>query len=1108
MGPDLVKDIINAFSKVKGEIDKEGGEFDFRYSLLRHLFEGVLRWGRREGEGHFAVERERKDVLLYDDSSPCRCVGVVETKGPSVKLEEKHKAQLEEYMAEIGTAQYGVLTNGHRFILFEYTSEGKLNELVFIDIDAFVHKGAEALTKAERQKVHLLRRLKNDRFVGASDADYFRSTAQKIRVEDPEKFGIFIGNLRAALKDLTDIIEERFFKFYWGASPNHYGGKFLRDEAFQRWKGTSAGNEEELSEKFCKETAYVILNRILFTRILEDKGIVKRRISGNEFAQLRTMLGPAVYKTVVKQAYDEVKKFYEHFYEFGIFDWWRLTEEKWGMLTEEEKRVQKEIEDEFNAGVIRDVLKKLNQFDFRNVDRDLLGDVYQEYLPAEERKRLGEFYTPIEVVKYILDAVGYTPENEIESKFLLDPACGSGTFLVEAATRLAGRYEKKGLYPRNPDDCKTIVGGIVNNIHGLDINPFACHIAEMNLLFNILDYLHAAHRKYRDYRLPRFNICCTDSLMPPEVEVPITEYIINGRLRSHLEESKRATQVKTKQFDFVVGNPPYVRKELIPSKYKKRVLERGHLEVYHGDNDLSVYFIEEGLKLLKKNGMISFITTNKFAKSRYGEKIRDYILSNSKIKQFIDFGDVRVFADAVNYPTIFVFEKGKKENQLNICKIVVVSKKMGADKDILDHIIDKIKLERYSDEYIDLFQLRQRNLDKSYWKLLSERNISVLNKIKIGSSQLKNICKVDRGVQTGFNEAFMIDTETLQQKNFERTLIKPLLKGEDVRKYRITHTNLFLIYPYQVNISDYPNIKKHLERYRNKLEKRWCVTDPRMGRKWYELEKPKRPTLFENEKILLPNMAQKNSFTYDNKGYYCLHSVYILTILKKSKLNLKFLLGLLNSPPVEFFFKQISTFVRDKWYMYHKHYLERLPIKLPQTKEEQKLPEKISRHVEQLLRINEQLGKLREKIEKFPDLYPGNKKTKDLVERAVHIPSPKDVYKIKSPTIEALSEKGPYRVWINKQDYIDFDHPQIAEYVRQCLLKKDKIRRGEMLKLKIPTDEDLEKIMHEFIEDQRKVGEIKKEVQNLEKEIDELVYALYGLNDEDKKVIEKFLERF
>lgn len=929
-------------------------------------------------------------------------------------------------------------------------------------------------------------------------------------------FEDFIKNLKESLIDLTEIMR-RFFDSY--LESGHYGGEFLKD-TFQKWKGASTRKEEELRWIFCRETAYVFLNRILFTRILEDKEIAKRRmISGEEFAKLLRLLGKAAYQQALESAYKNVEKYYKHFYEYSIFDWWRLPKEKRGMLSEEELRAQEALEEELNFVVIRNILKRLNGFNFYGINQDILGDVYQEYLPSDERKRLGEFYTPIEVVKYILDATGYTPENEIEGKLLLDPACGSGTFLVEAATRLGERYERKGLFPRNPDDCKTIVERIINNIHGLDINPFACHIAEMNLLFNIIDYLHAIQSRYRDYKLKRFNICCTDSLVPPRMEevAPTTEYI-NGRTKSYIEEAKRAKQVKEKQFDFVVGNPPYVRVQRLREQGEE--YRKMFKNFAHGKFDIYVLFIGKGLEWLKENGKLGFITSNKFIKREYGQKIRKIMSNKCRIKQLVDLTPAQVFKDATNDPCIFVLEK--KIDKKNLVKCVFVLKQKEA---ILDHVKRNLGHERYSDDFIDVFDLNQALLNKGPWIIAPKKEHEVFEKIKENHTNMLNELTdgIYEGLVTGRNKVFFIHEGEIKKHDFEEKFLKPLLKGEEVRKWRIRWGKLYILYPYEIvktklipiDLEKYQGIQKYLEAHKEDLRRRryYKQTPEELGKKWFEVW---NPLWLDRPKIVTPDISDKNNFAYDNPSftgldgyYYPDHTCFIIFPKSKNEVEHLFILGLLNSSTLEFYFKHVSVKLGEKGYRYITQYLNNLPIRLPRDKHEEQAGKQIVQNVKEILFSNKQLSELEEKIAKFPELYFSvNKVTRDLAERAVHIPSPKDAYTIKSPTVEALPEKGLYRLWINKQDYIDFDHQNMAEYVRQCLQKKDKIRRDEMLKLKVPIGEHLEKITLEFNKDRRRTEEIKKKIQKLEKEIDELVYGLYDLNNEDTKIIEEFLGRF
>jgi type I restriction-modification system DNA methylase subunit len=1111
MPSDFVKDVIDAFSKIKEEIDEKRGEQDFRHSLADHILKNVLEWGRKKGVGHFEL-REREDIRLFDDSN--RCVALIETKNPKIDLKDEHRAELKNHLDDYkGVAQYGALTNGHVFQLFEYTSDGELNELVTIDIDAFVKNGAGALSKAERHKIHMLRRLKKDRFVGAADPEYFKKTSQTIKVDDPQKFDIFIDELRTLLNDLTETMD-RFFKFYLGASPDHYGGKFLREEAFLRWKGASTGDVEELEEKFCRETAYVILNRILFTRILEDKRIVNRMISGEEFAKSLTMFGEGAYETVLKQAYKNVEKFYEHFYEFGIFDWWRLPEEKRGMLSEEEKKVQKEIEDEFNSVIIRDILKSLNQFDFRKVGRDILGDVYQEYLSPVERKRLGEFYTPVEVVRYILDAVGYTPENRIEDKLLLDPACGSGTFLVEASKRLVERYAEKLRNPLLPDNAKIVIEGITSNINGLDINPFACHIAEMNMLFNIIDYLHAAHTKYKDYRLPRFNICCTDSLMQPDVETAqITEYITNGRIRSYTDETKRAMDIKKMRFDFVVGNPPYVRVQMLSKEVNERL--RKSYETVLGKFDIYIPFIERGINWLTDEGNMGYINPNLFFNRDYGKSLRKFILEKCRIKQIIDFGDSGVFKDVTNYPCILILQRHKNvEKEKFKCAVIVNPK-----ESILPEINNKFRQgEYYQNEYYTIFEMEQNALSEELWRLAPVHVLKVLEKIDNNSNnKLGNIREtIYEGFISGANQIYFVDLNTNKSTSLEKELLKKVPKGRDVRKWKIIWNNRYVIYPHDekgapLSENDmknkYRGIYQYLNSHKNVLKNRkyYGETPEEMFGVWFALVHPKPKFIFEQPKIVTPNLSTENNFTFDEEGYFLDHDCYGIILKNKERNNYLFVLGLLNSVMLEFYLKQISPFASGKYYRYMTGYLERLPIKLPKTKEEQKLAEKISSSVKQVLQVNKQFNELEEKIAKFPESYFSGEK---LVKTAEECKLSKDKYDTKSLTLEPTKKAGKelYKLALTKEDYILFSSRAVAECALEQLKRKVKVRIEEIHELKVPSEKDASRIMGEFSGDKKRVEEIKKEVEKLEHEINELVYELYGITEEEKKIIVESLK--
>jgi len=431
----------------------------------------------------------------------------------------------------------------------------------------------------------------------------------------------------------------------------------MKDEDYKKGREDERG---KIVEVFCRETAYVLLGKILFTRICEDKGITKLTISGNGLAESlryyeKRRKNP--YLLIFDESREEIGKYYTHLYELGYFDWWWVSPEKIGVLENDEKKVQDILEENLN-GTIKKMFRRFNRFDFADVDRDILGDVYQGYLPPNERKQLGEFYTPKEVIDYILDAVGYKPETEIQAKKILDPACGSGSFLVEATQRLIERYRRVGFEPNNPDDARQIINGCMSSIYGLDIHPFACFIAEMNMLFQLVDLYDTVRNKDRHFELPRLHIYQTNSLtFAGETSLEIAEFMDNSRRAMLVQEIRGADKVKNLTFDFVVGNPPYVRVQRLSDDLKE--FYRSRFKSARGLFDVYVLFMERGIRWLTNRGKLGFITSNKFTQADYGKGIRKFILDNCIIHLFIDFGDTGVFREVTNYPSIYILEKQK-----------------------------------------------------------------------------------------------------------------------------------------------------------------------------------------------------------------------------------------------------------------------------------------------------------------------------------------------------------------------------------------------------------------------------------------------------------------
>ena len=1137
MEPEFTVKVLDGLSRLRAKIYDEMEERPFRHDFANIIIGEVLGWTRERGKGHYEVS-EIRDITCFDDKEfP---VVIVETKAPAESLEPKYVKKLEERLKDSG-AEYGVLTNGHKLDLYSLDPVRGMTKIAHINIDAIAQKEVLALAGAERQQIAELKKIERIRFL-RMDVDYLISRHRKAKVSTDEGFHYLIQSLRFSLDELTRVLV-KFFDLYMKSK--HIHADFLKD-SFRDWCYISGrGKPEEAKEIFCKETAYVLLNRILFTRVCEDKGILGQRLSGQGLATgyREREKKRLPWLRILKDACEDAQEWYEHFYMLSMFDWWEIPEHLRGVLKSEEKAELEECEKDLNDA-IGESLKRFNPFDFGDVDRDILGHVYQEYLPPDERKRLGEFYTPIEVVRYILDMVGYAADSKIEDKYLLDPACGSGTFLVEAVTRLTERYRKKGLNLDDSEQAKLVLEGIIEHIYGLDINPFACHIAEMNLLFHVIEIYEKVREKDRRYKLPRFNIYRTDSLMPPEMGIKLTleKYVaLNARAKAFLDEEKEASKVKKMGFDFVVGNPPYVRSREIPMEYKKNVLKREYPQIFCDGNDLAVYFIAKAINLLKKEGFFGYIVTGQFTKSGYGRYINAYIPLKCRISHILDARNSTVFKEVSNYPIILILQQvPEKEKQIRVCKIF---KDLQGEtweeslKSTINHTKKHYGVD-YRDEYIHSFKisqelfLRDLKVEKEdgvkkhvlrEWILEGPSELSLREKIEESSSSLKEICEVHEGLHTGLHkrtkgelfDPFIVDETTIQSCKLEKEILKPVLEESGlVKKYSITYNDKYLIYVWKsIDIKKYPRIEAYLSKFREELSRRKCVK--RKEKQWFELKHPKKAEYFEEEKIITPDISNKNNFGYDDIGYYCLNTCYVINPTRewKNKHGAKFLvylLGILNSKLIEFYIKQISPHVRGGWYRYKTGYLERVPIRFPQNPREKQIADLLTQQVDKILQLNKQLDELERKINIFPERYLEGIEKLDRVTWVMESQElKKKSYKVSNPRVESfkdLSGQTKYRLILAKGNHITFGTKEQAEYVLNWLRGRDRVSKNEILELEIPSEDYLRKIMKEYEDDRNEVNRIKNEIKVVEEEIDELVFDLYGLS-KDKEVINSFLEK-
>lgn len=390
-------------------------------------------------------------------------------------------------------------------------------------------------------------------------------------------------------------------------------------------------------------------------------------------------------------------------------------------------------------------------------------------------------------------------------------------------------------------------------------------------------------------------------------------------------------------FDVVIGNPPYIN--LTSRKVESKSLEKLEFKSFDKNGDLYNLFCELGNSLLKTDGFLNFIIPNKWLNASYGKSLRNYLIEYSNPLIIIDFEKVLVFDEAIVFVCILLLEKKKFVNKLMGVKIL-----SGGE-------IQKA-LYNFNEEAIKLTLARDEN-----WSIQNKTSRDIYQKINNKGTELKYWEGINfyRGVTTGFNNAFHITEEERREivKNDPNSsrLIYPLLRGKDIKRYRIDNPNLYLIFTKrdQITLEEYPGIQNHLSKFKNQLTPKQKESDLE-GRKpgnykWFEIQdNTAYSDEFSKNKLIWIEISDKANFTFDNSGSFLTNSAYFI-----SGNNLKYLLAILNSKLCDYYFFQNTAKIAGGRKRYTKQYVEQNPIPII-PKNEQKPFETL---VDKILEIKE-----------------------------------------------------------------------------------------------------------------------------------------------------------
>ncbi|OYQ40613.1 hypothetical protein CHU92_04490 [Flavobacterium cyanobacteriorum] len=365
-------------------------------------------------------------------------------------------------------------------------------------------------------------------------------------------------------------------------------------------------------------------------------------------------------------------------------------------------------------------------------------------------------------------------------------------------------------------------------------------------------------------------------------------------------------------FDIVIGNPPYIEhKKLKDIAY----LLKDRYFVYSGATDISAYFFELGFNLLNKKGTLQYINSNKFFNTGWGKELRKYLLANT-IQFLVNFEQVEVF-EGVLVSSVIV--GGKKEQPLksHSIKYTEFYKDRNWKSIFQEHLNVNSKL------------IKQASFDASEWSFANETELILKRKIESKGDKIKDIngIEIKRGVTTGYDPAFIISDDI--SKELGSDIVKPLLKGREIKKYQINRNGLNLIFTRRgIDIKRYPVIENHLIQYKAELTPR-TDDSQKIGRKtgdyqWFEIQdNTAYYPLFEQNKIIWPLTADKWGFALDTQKHYLSSGGFFLV---STEIPLKYILGVLNSKLIEYYFKFIGVMTAGGAYTLKKATIDELPL--------------------------------------------------------------------------------------------------------------------------------------------------------------------------------------
>jgi len=844
-----IRKLVEEFSKRSREELDSKPEEQIKWHFIEPLL-GALGWEKQDIDKESRVLHGRADYVLKSGNQDLL---VVEAKKTSVSLSEEEGRQAVSY-AYHRKIKFAVLTNFKQIRVYH------------------------ALSNIKNINKNLIRDGKGYLYIDFQDFD-----TEFDRLWLLSKESLLNGELLKCLPKKEERVSKPIDE------------SILEDLLqYREWLSKDLKSHRvHLSNEQIDEIVQILIDRLIFIRSVEDRGLEDKDILLKVVTDYRQGRNSRrVWDTLLSMFREFDGKYNSKLFSEGLL-------EKEGFFSEEGSLLK------VIAGLYYGTTGNRDRYMFDVIPGDLLGNIYEQYLGVilkgsekrvkleggtGKRKSMGIYYTPAYIVDYIVKNTvgeyikGKTIDEILEVK-ILDPACGSGSFLIRAFQEVCNAVEdrlKRGETSNkwkvfNSYKDRLILGQkiqiLTKCIFGVDLDEKAVELAQLNLLLKLLEDEEALAKKHL---LPSMkdNIKCGNSLIDdPEIAG-------DKAFNWHAQFSEIN---RNGGFNVIIGNPPYVRNDTLPKEEKQYYMTS--YKSASGKFDLYLVFIEKAISLLNDDGIKGFIIPSKFMAADYGFKLRRLILEKCSIKQIIDVSQLPVFKNVATYPCIIILQKNSKEDTNNKIKIV-------------KGITSKEDFEQLHYKSVLVLQKDFKNTNNYLFVLSTDKKSNELMTRLSENQKLAHFCEIKAGIHNG-----NIRNKLIKNRN-ENSYCKRLLVGSDVHRYSKIWSGLYI--DYNPNIAD-----------KNKGE--YCSL--------------REERIFKaREKILIRDVGKRLPATYDNEQLYCMDSLYIVLLRNEFQktINLKYILGTLNSNLIDFYFRKMygTVHVGSNYQRYKRQFLVDLPIKI------------------------------------------------------------------------------------------------------------------------------------------------------------------------------------